>query len=449
MYLCLIEDDELMGESLVDRFVLEGFQVDWHKTATSAMEAIRRISYGIIISDIQLPDLSGEEMFRKLLEQEPYLPPTIFITAYGSIERAVRLLKLGATDYVTKPFDLGQFVDKLRSLCQQHLPITAPETATHQLGVSESMRKLERLLPRIAARASTVLITGESGVGKEVVAREIHELAPKSIPQAPPPGRFVAVNAAALPESLLEAELFGHEKGAFTGADRVKRGYFELADGGTLFLDEIGDLSPLVQTKLLRVLQDRQITRVGGEAPIRVSLRLICATHRNLSELVQRGAFREDLFYRINLIHLRVPPLRARPEDVVWLARRILAELAVGAREAPRRLHPSTEAAMARYPWPGNVRELRHRLERACILDEGTVLMPQALFGDETDILATGTFAESDTLDKYLYRCERLYIEHALEECERKVGRTAEKLGISRKTLWEKMRRHGLHADAD
>lgn len=449
MYLCLIEDDELMGESMVDRLVLEGFQVDWYRTAAPAMEAIRRISYGVIISDIQLPDLSGEEMFRKLLEQEPYLPPTIFITAYGSIDRAVQLLKLGATDYVTKPFDPGEFVDKLHLLCQQHLPTLSAETEAPQLGVSEPARKLEQLLPRIAARANTILITGETGVGKEVVAQMIHELASKFAAPELPSGRFVAVNAAALPETLLEAELFGHEKGAFTGAGRVKRGYFELADGGTLFLDEIGDLSPLVQTKLLRVLQDRQITRVGGEEPIRVSLRLICATHRDLSELVQRGTFREDLFYRINIIQLRIPPLRARPEDAVWLARRILAELAASAREAPRRLHPTTEAAITRYPWPGNIRELRHRLERACILDETTVLMPQALFGDKADALATGPIAQSDTLEKYLNHCERLYIEQALEECDRKVGRAAEKLGISRKNLWEKMRRHGLRADAD
>ena len=242
MYLCLIEDDELMGESLVDRFVLEGFQVDWHQSAAAAIEAIHQISYGIIVSDIRLPDLSGEEMFRKLMEQEPYLPPTIFITAYGSIERAVQLLKLGAMDYVTKPFDLGQFVDKLRLLCQQNLATSSAGTEWPQLGISEPMRKLEQLLPRIAARASTVLITGESGVGKEVVARAIHELARNPVTSAQSHFRFVAVNAAALPESLVEAELFGHEKGAFTGAERVRRGYFELADGGTLFLDEIGDL---------------------------------------------------------------------------------------------------------------------------------------------------------------------------------------------------------------
>ncbi|MDE2089526.1 MAG: sigma-54-dependent Fis family transcriptional regulator, partial [Gammaproteobacteria bacterium] len=285
---------------------------------------------------------------------------------------------------------------------------------------------------------NSILITGESGVGKEITARKLHELDPRTTGKP-----FVAVNCGALTETLLEAELFGYEKGAFTGANRTKRGVFEQADGGTLFLDEIGDMPLVMQVKLLRVLQDRQIVRVGGEEPIGVNLRLICATHRDLKKLVEQGTFREDLYYRVNVIKLTIPPLRERSEDVLWYARKFIDELA-GTVSGPRkRLSPSAEQTLLRYPWPGNIRELRHCVERACILSEAAVLEPSTLFEDAS-LRHIEVFEGTDSLAQYLKACEQTYIQQTLAQNHGHLGNTAASLGISRKNLWEKMRKLGL-----
>ncbi|MDP1634113.1 MAG: sigma-54 dependent transcriptional regulator, partial [Gallionellaceae bacterium] len=296
--LCLIEDDEIMGESLGDRFRLEGFAVDWLRSADAARMALAEHSYAAVISDIRLPGESGDALFRALLSQKRPLPPFIFITGYGTIDSAVQLVKLGAADYVTKPFDLDQLVEKVRALSASAFPASG----STGFGVSPSMRALAEALPRLAQQASTILINGESGSGKEHVAQELHRLA---FPDSDRP--FIAVNCGGFTETLLETELFGHEKGAFTGAVRTKRGVFEQAHSGTLFLDEVGVLPLAMQVMLLRAVQERQVVRVGGENPIAVDFRLILATHRDLKKLVELGAFREDLYYRINVIHLRIP----------------------------------------------------------------------------------------------------------------------------------------------
>lgn len=445
--ICLIEDDAIMGEALLDRFTIEGFDCDCYPTGRSALLALKRKRYDAVICDIQLPDLNGEDLFVQLNESERELPPFVFITGYGAVDRAVRLLKLGAYDYLTKPLDIHALLQTVRDLCTRARP---PASGEHTLGISSAMRAIEAMLPRLASgKTGSILITGESGVGKEAVAQTLHRLSDPSGQQP-----FVAVNCGALTETLLEAELFGYTKGAFTGAVRDKKGVFEQADGGTLFLDEIGEMSPVMQVKLLRAIQERTIVRVGAETPIAVSIRLVCATHQDLKKMVEAGRFREDLYYRIHVVHLHIPPLRERKDDILWLARRLLEARAVDgdhASASPRSLSRAAEQALLDYPWPGNIRELKHCLERACILSTKPVLSAETLFGPIGD----GDHGEAsptepiDSLNDYLQACERKYIEEALAIHNRRIGDTAASLGISRKNLWQKMKKLQITAADD
>jgi len=429
--IALIEDDPIIGEALSERLDFEGFACDWYRDGKSARRGLGQRRYSVVVSDINLPDISGEQLFSDLLEGGQSLAPFIFITGYGAIDQAVRLLKLGAHDYVTKPFNVGELVGKIRSLCERQQPVA---DAAAVLGISTSMRQIEGLLPRLAASRSAVLISGESGAGKEEVARALHRAGD---PEARTP--FVAVNCGAIPENLIESELFGHDKGAFTGADRERRGVFEQADGGSLFLDEIGEMPPSMQVKLLRAIQDRAVVRVGGATPRKVDIRLVCATHHDLKAMVEQGGFREDLYYRIHVIHLHVPPLRERQEDILWLAGRFLDERANKGK--PRRtLSADAERALTRYPWPGNVRELQHCLERACVLSLTPLLNAESLFAAGGPPAATED-ALRQPLSDHLQDCERAYIRRALNECDGRIADTAALLGISRKNLWEKMRK--------
>jgi len=429
--IALIEDDPIIGEALSDRLEFEGFACDRYRDGKSARRGLGQRRYSVVVSDINLPDLSGEQLFGDLLAGNPALPPFIFITGYGAIDQAVRLLKLGAQDYVTKPFNVGELIAKIRGLCERQQPVA---DAAAQLGISTEMRQIENLLPRLAASRSAVLISGESGAGKEQVARALHRA-------GDPDGKtpFVAVNCGAIPENLIEAELFGHDKGAFTGADRDRQGVFEQADGGTLFLDEIGEMPSSMQVKLLRAIQDRAVVRVGGATPRKVDIRLVCATHHDLKAMVEQGSFREDLYYRIHVIHLHVPPLRERQEDILWLAARILDERAVRG-EVRRALSADAERALTRYPWPGNVRELQHCLERASVLSLAPMLNADSLFGADGPPAVPGD-ALRQPLSDHLQKCERAYIRRALAECGGRIADTAALLGISRKNLWEKMRK--------
>jgi len=436
-HICLIEDDEIMGEALVDRFHLEGFDCDWFKTGQAAIAGLGRHKYDIAICDIQLPDINGEDLFLRLKESGDELPPFLFATGYGSIERAVRLLKLGAHDYLTKPLDIHALLGTIRSLSQHDNPA---ETTEYRLGISTAMHSIEAMLPRVAETANSILITGESGVGKEEVARALHRTADPENSQP-----FIAVNCGAITDSLLEAELFGFTKGSFTGAVRDKKGVFELADGGTLFLDEVGEMPPSMQVKLLRAIQERRIVRIGAEASIPVSIRLICATHQDLKKMVEEGLFREDLYYRIHVIHLHIPPLRERKEDILWLAKKLLDIWAKNNADQ-RSLHRSAEKALLEYPWPGNIRELKHCLERACILSRKTILTGEILFGDTQPAAKLAQSGES--LSDFLHSCERNYIEGALMANSGRIADTAEALGISRKNLWEKMRKLSITNEA-
>lgn len=433
--LCLIEDDNIIGESLLQLFTLEGFEVCWYRTGSAARQALMHERYSVVVSDIRLPDVDGGDLFLELSKQDFSLPPFLFMTAYGTIDRAVELLKAGAADYVSKPFDVDLLVQKVRGLAESYG--AGSDNDDDSLGVSTAMRRIAESLPRLARHASTLLITGESGSGKEHVARLFHHYAVANS------GEFVAVNCASIPESLMEAELFGYEKGAFTGALRAKRGLLEQAHGGTLFLDEIGEMPMSMQTKLLRVIQDRRFTRLGAEKPITSDFRLVCATHRDLKAMVEAGQFREDLYYRIHVIHLRIPPLRDRPDDIRWFVRRFIEDFNRRHPEERRRLDPRTEQALLNYSWPGNVRELKHAVERACILAHGPLLGVEAFFdtGQEDRQSAQPL---STSLAEYLMACERDYLSLVLERHGGHMTRAAEALGITRKTLWEKLRRLGV-----
>lgn len=434
--LCLIEDDEIIGESLTQLFSLEGFEVDRCRTAAEAVRAIGSHRYSVVVSDIRLPDANGGDFFLALKEELVHLPPFLFMTAFGSIERAVELLKAGAADYITKPFDVDVLVQKVRGLAEGYGAGGEGER-DDTLGISTAMRRIADSLPRLARNATALLITGESGVGKEHVARFYHRHAVGAT------GEFVAVNCASIPESLMEAALFGHERGAFTGAVRARRGYFEQADSGTLFLDEIGEMPLSMQAKLLRVLQDHQFTRLGSEKAVHSDFRLVCATHRDLKAMVEAGQFREDLYYRIHVIHLRIPPLRERHEDIRWFVRHFVEEFNRTHPDEARRLDPRTEQTLLNYPWPGNVRELKHAVERACILSSGPLLGADAFFDsgfdDESPAVPT-----SESLSEYLMACERDFLTLALERHGGHMTHAAEALGITRKTLWEKLRRLGI-----
>jgi len=434
--ICLVEDDPIMGESLRDRFLLEGFAVDWHQLAGSALEALRQNRYALIISDIRLPDMSGEELFYTLKSEQRILPPLLFITGHGSIEKAVTLLKLGAADYITKPFDLDELLAKIRALAD-HPPVVLASDEVPRLGISRVMRQIEETLPHIAGENVTVLITGESGVGKEHVAQLLHQHGDGKRP-------FVAVNCAALSESLLEAELFGYEKGAFTGALRTKRGVFEQADTGTLLLDEIGDMPTTMQAKLLRVLQEKRVVRVGGEREIPVAIRLVCATNRDLKALVEAGEFREDLYYRINVLHLHIPPLRERREDILWFTQLFIDAYNADHPEAHKSLDHSAEQALAEQLWRGNIRELKHCIERASIMSGQARLSAASLLlaPDETwAVPGPELEVEDQSLRDFLSAAERDFIINSLEQHDWHVIVTAEALGISRKNLWEKMKK--------
>jgi len=439
--LCLIEDDEIIGESLTDRFRLEGFEVDWCRTGVEARALLATHRHAVVVSDIRLPDCNAGELFLDLLASMPMLPPFVFMTAFGSIDRAVELIKAGAADYITKPFDPDALIAKVRTLAEGY-GAQQPLTSAEALGVSPAMRRIAEALPRLARHAESLLITGESGVGKEHVARLFHRYA--AGPQAP----FVAVNCAAIPDTLLEAELFGYEKGAFTGATKARRGYFEQAGGGTVFLDEIGDMPLSMQAKLLRVLQEHRLQRLGGEAPVAVDFHLVCATHCDLRTMVDEGRFRNDLYYRIHVIHLRIPPLRERREDIPWFVHHFVDAFNRAHPEEKRRIDPRTEEALTRYAWPGNVRELKHAVERACILSPGPLLGAEAFFGEGLDA-GPDQPPPSRPLADYLMDCERDYLRMILEQHRGHMTRTAEALGITRKTLWEKLRRLGLQARED
>lgn len=432
----VIEDDPVMGESLLQRLELEGCNVDWWTKGRDAVTGLRRLEHDLVICDIRLPDMGGETVFQEAVREED-APPFLFITAYGEIDQAVALMRAGAGDYLTKPFSMDDFLDRVKALLSRR---NTPAAQAPALGTSKAMLKVEQLLRRVAGLDSPLLITGETGVGKEVCARFVHQISP--LASQP----FIAVNCAAIPAALLESELFGHEKGAFTGAHARHCGYAERARGGILFLDEVADMPLPLQAKLLRLLEDRAFYRIGGERPVSFDARLICATNQDLEAAVQHGAFREDLYFRINVIPVHIPALRERVADVVPLLHRFAAEFAaVMGREVKGVSALAEEAALA-HDWPGNVRELRNRTERAVALARGPWLAPGDLF-PEVGTPQDGKAGEMATLSEVRDAAELRQIHRALQMTGGHVTKAAELLKVSRTTLWEKMRRLRITAD--
>ncbi|MBX9590901.1 MAG: sigma-54 dependent transcriptional regulator [Hyphomonadaceae bacterium] len=427
----LIEDDPIMGESLAQRLKLEGAKVRWWKTGAEAVRGLSEATADAVICDIRLPDRSGADVFRSLSRNRS-APPFLFITGYGDVEQAVGLMREGARDYLTKPFVMSEFLSRLEHVMGPPEPEGDPV-----LGVSVAMRELEHFLRRAARVNSHLLLTGETGVGKEVCARYLHTMRDK------PSGPFMALNCSAIPAELMESELFGHEKGAFTGAHARHLGYAERAGQGVLFLDEISELTPKLQAKLLRVIEGRSFHRVGGEQALPFRARLICATNADLLQRIREGTFRDDLYYRINVIAAHVPPLRDRADDIDWLIDRLFAEFARTIESDVVGVSALACESAREYNWPGNVRELRNRIERAVALAGGRWIMPVDLFPERSDhpvtedrfMASLGTARED---------AEKRHIQRALTMTGGAILPAAKALGISRTTLWEKMKRYGL-----
>jgi DNA-binding NtrC family response regulator len=452
----VVDDERGVQESL--RLLLK----DEHDvaTASSVDEALAALDAGpadVILLDLVMPGRSGLDLLRELAERGDG-PPVVVVSATRAIPPAVEAMKLGAVDFVTKPFEVDALRIKVRQILEhraleQEVVRLRDEVAGRSrlgrlIGRSEGMRAVYRTVERVAASRANVLITGESGTGKELVARAVHELGPRR--GAP----FVVVNCAAIPETLIESELFGHEKGAFTDARERRIGRFEAAQGGTLFLDEIGELPLGVQAKLLRALQDRSIDRVGSTQPIPVDVRVVCATHRDLEQEVANGRFRADLYYRIHVVPIALPPLRERREDVRLLAESFLARARAEADRGPTRIGPAALAALERHAWPGNVRELENAIERAVALADGEVL-ELADLPDEVQLAARGDLLREEVrsgrldLDTAVARFETDLIREALARTRGNQTRAAEQLGITRRVLKLKMDRYEIASPED
>jgi len=404
----------------------------------AARDTLKEERFDAVLLDLKMPGLSGQEVL-EWIRAEGIPVPVVMISAHGEIPDAVRALKKGARDFLEKPLDTDLLLQKLRTLVEEEKRKQVLEAASRTeqkvyrlLGEHPAIEEIRKKIVQIGPTDSTVLITGETGTGKEIIARAIHEASSRK--EEP----FIAVNVGALPESLAESELFGHEKGSFTGADSRKIGLFELAGGGTLFLDEIGEMSFSLQVKLLRVLQDRKIRRVGGTRDIPVRARILSATNRNLEERVQKGEFREDLFYRLNVIRISVPPLRERRSDIPLLAEHLLEQIVRRLSSGPRKLSEQALKKLIAYDYPGNVRELENILERAVIFSAGGIIEPE-----HTELRDLKVFVSQSPVED-LQSVEKEKIREALE---RRVGnrtQAARDLGISRRTLLYKIKRYGL-----
>jgi two-component system response regulator AtoC len=379
----IVDDEENIRRVLSMALQKEGYHTIIASGGHQALKLLDEARCDVMLSDMVMPDMNGLELLRRAREKQPELL-VVMMTAYGTIPAAVEAMRLGAVDFLTKPLEMDVLRKVIRNaLRDRERGLKAPSVrkrdaarkTTPFIGNSPAIQQVLTIVERVADTRTTVLITGESGTGKELIARMLHEKSSRA------GGPFVAVSCAAIPETLLEVELFGAVKGAYTGADTDRIGKFEAANGGTLFLDEIGDIPPLIQVKLLRVLQEREIERLGSNKPIPVDVRLVAATNRDLEQAVQAGSFRADLFYRLQVVHIHLPPLRERPEDIPLLVEYFIRKYAEENRRAMRAVCPDTLKLLQAYPWPGNVRELENTIESAVVLapPDATVLLPEHL----------------------------------------------------------------------
>jgi len=428
--------------------------------AETALAALRRERPDVLITDVRMPGKSGLDLLGEIRSSQPELP-VIVMTAHSDLENAVAAYQGGAFEYLPKPFDIDQAVDLVRRAAHQRVRVdegaSEPRRIPEMLGHAPAMQEVFRAIGRLSRSSMTVLITGESGTGKELVARALHRHSPRANKA------FIALNTSAFTADLLESELFGHEKGAFTGADQLRRGRFEQADGGTLFLDEIGDMSPQLQTRLLRVLQEGEFYRVGGQVPVRVDVRVIAATHQNLEERVKQNLFREDLLHRLNVIRIEVPPLRARREDIPELLAHYLRVAAIELGVEPKSLTPEATAILTQFDWPGNVRQLVNACRRLTVTapgreikaedippDLGGSTNPTALQEEWTRQLAIWAekrldAGETPLLDDAVPEFERTLIRAALRKAQGGRQEAARLLGWGRNTLTRKLKELGMN----
>ncbi|RJQ54985.1 MAG: sigma-54-dependent Fis family transcriptional regulator [Actinobacteria bacterium] len=424
----------------------EGYEVSEAASGKEALEKLTDVMPDLVVMDQKMPEMDGLTALKRIKKLMPALP-IVMLTAHGNVESAVDAIKAGATEYLTKPFDLDELKltiskalgvrDLFREVDTLRAQIRKEYDVRQIVGASEQMADLYDVVKRVAKTNATVMVYGESGTGKELIARAVHESSNRSSKP------FVQVSCAALPETLLESELFGYEKGAFTGAATAKKGRFELADGGTLFLDEIGDISPSIQVKLLRVLQEKTFEHLGGTKTIKVDVRIVGATNKDLQEAIADGNFREDLYYRLNVVPITVPPLRDRKEDIPLLVAHFLEKFG-----SKRKVSTEAMELLINYDWPGNIRELENTIERAIILGTGEVITPEQLpselkEGERREALPRSLELPPEGV--VLEDLERDLVKQALRRSGNNQGKAAKLLGISRHELLYRMERYGLH----
>ncbi len=442
----LIVDDELiMRESLAGWLQRDGHQVDTAESGEEALEKVEEKRYDILLVDIKMEGISGLDVLKRVREDDPDIA-VVMITAYGSISTAIDAMKNGAQDYLLKPFDpneLGIIIEKiLRNQEQARENVLLKHEQQERtrfesmLGQSKSMQRIFDLIEDVAPAETTVLITGETGTGKELAAKAIHTKSPRC------DGPFIVVNCGAFPEHLLESELFGYQKGAFTDAKTTKKGRLELAHDGTLFLDEIGEISMRMQIDLLRILEDRVFYRVGGIQPLEADFRVVAATNKDLKQAIAKGDFREDLFYRLNVISLTMPPLRERKEDIPLLAEHFLVRFSQEMNKSIDGISREALDEMMLYDWPGNVRELENAIERAVVVGKRRKIIPEDL------PIFRPPHGPSPDQEKSLVEVEKAHISRILEEKKWNIAKSAETLGIDRSTLYSKIKRYGLKRPA-
>lgn len=457
MHLLLVDDEPNIRRFLSESLRKRGHVVESAASAEEALEKIAQIAVDLVILDINLPGMDGLSALSQIQSfDEP--PPVVMITAYGDVKSAVKAMKLGAYDYISKPFEIAELehiienVSEVISLRRQ-VHVLKRQAAEPQfsgmIGESPAIREVLRTITKIAGSPSaTVLITGESGTGKELAARAIHKLSARSN------GPFVALNCTAIQETLLESELFGYERGAFTDAKKSTAGLIEIASGGTLFLDEIGDMSVKLQSKLLRVLQERVIRRLGGHRDIPIDVRVIAATHRDLQEEILRGRFREDLYFRLAVVPLRMPRLQERTEDIPLLVREFIREFTQDLSKPMMEMDAEAMSALMRYSWPGNVRELRNLIERLVILEESRTLtlshLPRSISSQPPQpprLFSEPETGFRETKARMVARFEKEYLTYLLTRFQGNVSRSAREAGLERSGFQRLMQRHGLKSE--
>ena len=438
----VVDDEAAMRESLKDWLIEDGYEVGLASSGKEAIAMAKEKSWDLILLDLKMPGMDGLETLRRLKDEEVNTEAEILMmTAYATVDTAVQAMKEGAFDYLVKPFEPDEFELQVKKIVTHKelvlenilLRKKLEEKSEYDeiIGKSDAMQEIFELIPRVSQTDSTVLITGESGTGKELIAQAVHGNSPRCYMP------FIAVNCGALPDSLLESELFGYERGAFTGAEHTKKGRFELADGGTLFLDEIGDISLKTQVDLLRFLQQKEFRRLGGEETIKVDVRILAATNRDLERAIKEKQFREDLYYRLNVIAIHVPPLRERKEDIPLLVDVFIRRNCLEMNKEPVKIASSALKLLGDYDWPGNVRELENVIERALVIGKAKEIVTE-------DLPFSRKVLETDFFSKSLKIMEKMHIQRILDETKWNIAQAARELEIDRQTLYNKIEKYKI-----